>query len=223
MSSKNKTTQSRFSDEYWLKNYSEPEEMDGIANCREHALYLKSFLDLEQIHVESILDLGCGLGFLVEAIAKELKAKSVLAIEPAEFAFQKTKKRFEKLSIQNITTLKNWDLVTWAKFPYKKKIIYGLGICTSVFQYLSEEEIDLVLPVMSQRINYIYFSVPTNIELGRQRGELGYHDQFAYRRSRAWYLKKLKPHFTIVSNRILESKYFFDEHNTPSSELMFRF
>ena len=40
-----------FSKEYWDKNYSEPEDMDGVFNAKNHALYLKNFFDLENVEV----------------------------------------------------------------------------------------------------------------------------------------------------------------------------
>ena len=55
-----------FSKAYWAANYNDPESMEGIANAREHVAYLKAFFELEDVEVESIVDLGCGLGHLFQ-------------------------------------------------------------------------------------------------------------------------------------------------------------
>ena len=119
--------------------------------------------------------------------------------------------------------LHNIDLVTWAKDYALKQKKFDLGLCTSVFQYLTDEELDLVIPIMATGVNYLYFSVPTDLELKRQRLNLGFHDRFAIPRTKGHYRKLLKDHFTIVSSRLLESKCLVEESNSPFSELLFRF
>ena len=51
-----------FPDQYWHENYSDPSDMDGIGNAKEHALYLKYLMGIEYIDVSSIIDFGFGLG-----------------------------------------------------------------------------------------------------------------------------------------------------------------
>ena len=105
----------------------------------------------------------------------------------------------------------------------KKEKTFDLGLCTSVFQYLSDEELEVVLPVMAKRIRYLYFSVPTNLELKRQVSDLDFKDEYAIHRTREKYLKLLRPHFTFISSRLLESKVHFNEETTHFTDLLFRF
>ena len=53
--------------------------------------------------------------------------------------------------------------------------------------------------------------------------DLEFKDEYAFRRSRNWYQKELKKHFTFVSSRVLESKVHFKEEDTFFTDLVFRF
>lgn len=212
-----------FSKEYWDVNYSEPEEMDNIVNAKEHADYMKAIFGLEYVDISSVVDLGFGLGILFKEVLKTFKPYRAHGIEPSKFAFDIVSKK--KLSPAESTklSLENIDLLTWAKKEYKKEKTFDLGLCTSVFQYLSDEEIEFVLPIMAKRIRYLYFSVPTNLELKRQVSDLEFKDEYAIHRTREKYLKMIRPHFTFISSRLLESKVHFDDGTTHFTDLLFRF
>lgn len=73
-------------------------------------------------------------------------------------------------------------------------------------------------------MRYLYFTVPTDIEYEIQWDEFKFRDDQAHtERARAYYLRALSPHWTVVSSRLLESKYFFDHATTRFNEQMFRF
>jgi hypothetical protein len=101
--------------------------------------------------------------------------------------------------------------------------VIDLGICTSVFQYLTDKELKEALPIISKRIKYLHLTVPTDVELGRQVSELEFKDEYAIHRTREQYQKLLKPHFTFVSARVLESKHYFNEDTTAFTDLLYRF
>ena len=215
-----------FSQRYWKDNYSCLKEMDGVANATGHALYCKSFLELEQISVDSVIDFGFGLGHLFEAFLRILRPRRAEGIEPSPSAFQKVSSRQIAPSARTSLKLRPLDLVAWAEHISKLKRRprrFELGICTSVFQYLSQKQIELVLPVMAQQVHYLYFSVPTVTEIERQEREFHFRDAYAFERDQSTYLKWLSPHFTVVGCRILESKYYFTTDNTVCSDHLFRF
>ena len=214
--------ESGFEKDYWDKNYGQPSEMDGIGNVKEHVGYIKNLLGLDYIDVSSVVDLGFGLGYLFQAVLKEFRPHKAYGVEPSRYAFDLVKQRKIKPVESMKLKLENCGIVAWCKNSEKIKTI-DLGICTSVFQYLTEEEIDFVLPILAQKVRYLYFSVPTDKELKRQIEDLDFHDEFAIRRSRAWYQKNIKKYFTIVSARMLESKIHFDEETTSFTDLLFRF
>jgi hypothetical protein len=88
---------------------------------------------------------------------------------------------------------------------------------------LSDKELKEIIPILAKRIKYLYLTVPTNVELGRQVSELDFKDEYAIHRTREKYQKLLKPHFTFVSARVLESKHHFDEESTVFTDLLYRF
>lgn len=196
--------------------------MDGIGNAREHARYLKAFLAIEHVDISSIIDLGFGYGHLFREMMKAFIPHKAVGIEPSPFAFKKAK--IDKLKPVESTDLKLYqeDLLTWIRTE-RKKNQFDLGICTSVFQYLSDKELKEIIPVLSKRIKFLYLTVPTNIELGRQVSELEFKDEYAIHRTREQYQKLLRPHFTFISGRVLESKHFFNEETTSFTDLLYRY
>lgn len=219
----NKLGAKGFSKEYWDVNYADPEEMDNIVNAKEHAAYLKAIMGLEYVDISSVIDLGFGLGFLFEEVLKTFIPYRAHGIEPSKHPFDVVSKRKISPAESTKLVLENTDLVSWAKKENKREKAFDLGLCTSVFQYLSDEEIEFVMPVLAQRIRYLYFSVPTNLELKRQVSELEFKDEYAIHRTREKYLKLIRPHFTFISSRLLESKVHFDEESTHFTDLLFRF
>ena len=220
---------SAFGADYWQENYDEPEEMDGIVNAKEHAQYLKAIFNVEYVDINSVIDFGFGLGYLFEKVIHEFHPYRTMGIEPSEHAFNLAKKeRVLKPVASGKLTLKNCSIEDWAA-NYKKALDedkkpkrFDLGLCTSVFQYLEEDVITEVLPLMAHQVKYLYFSVPTDKELKRQVEELEFKDRFAKKRTKGFYRKAIKPHFTIVGNRLLESKVHFKEDNSFFTDYLFR-
>ena len=211
-----------FTKEYWDKNYSDPKSMDCIGNAKQHTKYLKSFFELELIDISSIVDFGFGYGYLFQQMMKEFIPYKACGIEPSKFAFDKARSR--KLKPVDSTNLKlyNEDLFKWCNRADNKNTRFDLGICTSVFQYIEDERLNEIIPVMSRRVKYLYLTVPTDKELDRQIEDLDFKDEYAIRRSRAFYKKILSKHFTNISSKIWESKYYFDEEKTLFTDLLYR-
>ena len=212
-----------FSTDYWEENYSEMNMMDGIANAKQHARYIKALMSLEAIDVSSVIDFGLGLGHMLKEVLNIFKPYRALGLEPSEYAYKKVKaKNIAPIESMNLK-LQNMDLATWARDLAPKQKKFDLGLCTSVLQYLTDDELEIVIPAMSKNVSYLYLSVPTDLELKRQRNDLDFHDRFAFSRTKGQYRKLIKDHFSIVSSRLLESKHFVDEDDSPFSDLLFRF
>lgn len=211
-----------FPKEYWDVNYDEPDEMDNIVNAKEHAEYLRALFKLQNIEIQTVVDLGFGLGVLFKEVLKTFKPYRAIGIEPSQYPFDLLKSKKWIKSPEFKLKLINQDILTWAKTTDEKEKFFDLGLCTSVFQYLSDEEIKEVLPLLSKKIRFLYFSVPTNVEYKRQIDDLEFHDQYAIHRTQEDYLKLLRPHFAIVSSRLLESRFHFNDENTLFTDLLFR-
>lgn len=211
-----------FDKTYWDKNYAEPMSMDGIGNAKDHVRYLKAFLELEHVDVSSVVDLGFGYGHLFREMLRAFIPHRAVGIEPSEYIFKKAKP--DKWRPVESTELKLFqeDLLTWCRTK-RNSGSFDLGLCTSVFQYISTKDLKEIIPILAQRIKFLYLTVPTDIELKRQIEELEFKDEYAIHRTRDQYKKLLNPHFTFVSSRVLESKRFHDEENTPFTDLLYRF
>ncbi|MFZ4714951.1 MAG: class I SAM-dependent methyltransferase [Bacteriovoracaceae bacterium] len=207
---------------YWEKNYSEPETMDGIGNSREHAQYLKAFLALEHEHITTMVDFGCGYGHLFKTMIKTFIPHYAVGIEPSEFAFKKAKRLKLKPVESSEVYLYQKNLLDWC-LSKKREPVFDLGICTSVFQYIPDKDLKLILPILAKKVKLLYLTVPTNEEFKRQGKELNFVDEYAIHRTRERYQTLMKPHFTCISARIFESKVHYNEKNTAFSDLLFRY
>lgn len=211
-----------FSKDYWDKNYSTPDDMDGIGNASEHILYLKNLFAIEYIDISSIIDFGFGKAKILEEALNVFKPYRAVGIEPSKFIFDEVKAN-DICKIESTKfNLYNTDILSFLNKSKKIKR-FDLGFCTSVFQYLSDEELELVVPLMAQSVKYLYLSVPTDKELKRQVNDLEFHDEYAILRSRTKYQKLLRKYFTFISCRVLESKIHFNEDDTFFTDLLFRF
>ena len=213
-----------FTRQYWDENYAKPEIMDGVYNARRKALALRALLDAEYYEVESLADFGFGLGYIFQQMIDVFLPQRVLGLEPSPYIFQLALQQplteVKSIDIQ----LVNLDLLTWCQTAHDSdRAPFDLGVCTSVFQYLSDWEIEQVLPVLARRVKYLYLNVPTDREFQYQAEELDFVDRYAISRSQADYLRMFQGHFTIVSNSVLESNVHFDVNSTYFSDLLFRF
>lgn len=211
-----------FSSDYWELNYAEPETMDGIYNARRRALALKALLDSEYVEVNSLIDIGFGLGVLFKELINLFVPENVVGLEPSAHVFNQVR-RTQLTDVETIhIQLHRKDLLQWCQME-SNPARFDLGVCTSVFQYLSDFEIRKALPILAQRVYFLYFSVPTDKELKFQSEELDFHDAYAIGRSKEEYRALFQPHFTFVSNRVLESKAFFDETTSHFTDYLYRF
>lgn len=212
-----------FDQKYWNENYSEPMTMDGIGNAGGHLKYLASVFSLELIDINSVIDLGAGYGIFLQKVVKHYMPYKVQAIEPSEFAYKKLLRKKLQLADSMQVKTAQMSLEDWCLKTTSKRENFDLGICMSVFQYLSEESLKLIIPTMAKRIKYLYLTFPTDIELKRQREDIHFYDQYALARPREFYYKLLRDSFTVVSSRVLESKYYFDQESSSFTDLFYRF
>lgn len=211
-----------FEQEYWDKNYSQPNSMDGIGNAKDHAKYLKSFFDLELVDISTIVDLGFGYGHLFQKMMKTFIPYRACGVEPSKFAFNKARSR--KLKPVESTKLKlyNESLQTWCQRKENKNLRFDLGLCNSVLQYIPTKDLEEIIPILARRVKFLYLTVPTDIELDRQIEELDFYDSYAIRRSRKFYRSLLSKNFTNISSKLWESKSFYNEKTTLFTDLLYR-
>lgn len=208
---------------YWHRYYGDLSIMDGVYNATQHAQYLHSIFALEGVFVGNLVDLGFGLGHLLTEMIEVFMPYAVEGIEPSSHAFHQVRPRQLQRVPSMEVSLYPIDILTWCRDESRHQVTFDLGLCTSVFQYLSDEEIQFCVPILAQRIKYLYFTVPIDIELQYQTDHLDFDDTHAIYRSREAYHRFLTPQFTVVASRILESKVFYDENNSCFNELLYRY
>lgn len=209
-----------FNLEYWLNNYQDPEQMDCYGNASAHAAYIKSTFDVVYQPIESVVDLGFGLGKLFEEVLVALKPYKALGIDPSPYAHKASTDRLRAVHEQ--VRLETTDLRAWCERPEQSKTRFDLGLCTSVLQYVSAEDLDRVVPVLARRVKYLYLTVPTETELVWQRKVEAFDDAYAFSRPRSWYRELFSEHFTVVGARMLESKVLVGEAKSKFTDHLFR-
>lgn len=210
-----------FDETYWSTNYAEPHRMDGIGNAEAHARFLKASFDVVLEEPSSVVDLGFGLGHLFEAVLHAFQPYKAVGIDASPVAHAAVARRVvpparTKLSWEQV------DLATWCARPDHPKRRFDLGVCTSVLQYLSDDEVEAVVPVLAQRVKWLYLTVPTSTELVWQRTREDFVDAWAHDRPRAFYRDAIAPHFVGVGARLLESRVLVDEADSPFTDHLYR-
>jgi SAM-dependent methyltransferase len=138
---------SSFKKDYWDHNYSSPQTMDGIGNAKDHAKYLKSFMDLELVDISSIVDLGFGYGYLFQKMMKVFVPYRACGVEPSKYAFDKARARKLKPVDSTKLELLNESIQEWCERSESKKMSFDLALCNSVFQYRLKNS-SLMIPML---------------------------------------------------------------------------
>jgi SAM-dependent methyltransferase len=197
-----------FSEEYWEKMYAPEKDViiDGQDNSVQHANYLKSSFDLAGIQIDSIVDIGCGKGILLNAMLKKFSTKHIHAYEPSQFMYEFLKTR--KWYFQAKPSIYNLGL---QDIQFKRT--FDLGICNSIFQYIPDSEVSACFKKLASSIRYLYFAVPTTEDYKVMKSDVHFQDKDAKSREKKFYLEKLSPYFSIISMNILESKILVKDSN----------
>lgn len=211
----------KFEKDYWKANYSDADDMDGVFNAKEHAEYVSAIFKLESVEVGSIADLGFGLGHMFKAFIEKFKPYRGLGLEISNYAFKKNDQSFFKNIDSMDLELLNMDALSWLEKPSKE--FFDLVLFNSVLQYIPSSDLDSLFKNLARKAKFVYLSAPTDEELELQVSQLDFKDEYAIRRTQREYLDALNPYFTVVSSRILESKFHFSKDNTLFGEFLFRF
>lgn len=198
-----------FNQDYWrMYEPVQDASIDGVDNAEEYVNYIKSCLDLAEVDVRSIIDFGFGNGVLFSKILQKFKPKFSLGIEPSAYIYLETKKN--KVFKKQNTILKLDKMENVKLFQN-----FQLGICNSVFQYLSDSKVPKMFKKISKKVHYLYFTVPTNSDYSKMKKDLNFEDKYANQRNKEFYLESLKPYFRMVSYNLLESKSLEEESRFP--------
>ena len=198
-----------FTAAYWDSVYAEPQTMDGIFNASLHTDYLQALFSLDGVKVRSVLDVGFGLGHLFNAVIQRFRPARAVGIEPSVHAFDVARSVIRPPKGCRLKLL-CMTVEEWCARP-RRPASFDLTLCTSVLQYLDDDTLARVLPVLAARTRFVYLTVPTDVEARRMLADYNFADAYARHRTRSEYRAHIDPHFTIIGNRLLESRAFYDE------------
>eukprot|EP01084_Bolivina_argentea_P123558 218963_1 len=97
---------------------------------------------------------------------------------------------------------------------------FNLGLCVSVCQYLSDNDVDIALNYLSKHCEFLYFDVVTSEEYNSMKNGSQFQDKWAIHRPKKWYRNIILKYWRMVSNCFLESKFLFpdsSDSNFPNS------
>eukprot|EP01084_Bolivina_argentea_P140310 246711_1 len=141
---------------------------------------------------------------------KEEKASSKL----------KTKSKQKKHKQMLLNAYSEYNCSCYSRF----KGVYELGLCVSVFQYLNDDDVDVALCQLSKQCDFLYFDVVTSEEYDLMSKGSTFQDKWAISRPRKWYLERIFKYWRVISNEILESKFFYPDSkssNVPNNIYVF--
>ncbi|MCB9664517.1 MAG: hypothetical protein H6732_10400 [Alphaproteobacteria bacterium] len=210
-----------FDDAFWQQVYGRPETMDGLVNARAHAACIASAFEVALQPLDSVIDLGFGLGHMLQAVLEAVRPRRAFGIEPSPSAFASVQGR-RLAPAETRLSLERLDLVGWCRRPTHPRHEVDLGVCASVLQYLEDEEVVEVVPVLAQRLRWLYLTVPTDAEYLQQAEDEHFVDPWAIHRPRAFYVDLLRPWFDVVGTRLLESRVRVERWQSPFTDDLYR-
>lgn len=193
-----------FDENYWSLLYGEKYTIDGIYNADRHIAYIRSLLDLMNVYVSTLGDFGFGQATILQEACRVFQPSRAFAVDPSQQMVARLKKQewCKSFSLQiYYSTIEEFSAESWQKEPA------DLCFCNSVLQYLFADSIEPAFAKMSRMCRFLYFSVPTRRDYRRMKQRLEFTDPYAHSRSKSFYQKSFRPHFTMVSYNLLESKY----------------
>jgi hypothetical protein len=205
----------KFTKKYFLDLYPKNETIDGDYNSKDHAEYLSSIFKLMGVHISSVYDFGFGKGKLLRDVSKKLESTDVRGCDISRYAFDNLKKKKWskdfKLEVSEIHDLKI------VRKPYH------LGLCNSVLQYVSDENLKKSIHVMAKNCKYLYLHVPTTEDYKILKKDLKFEDSYSIHRSNRHYIELLDKKFHFVSWGLLESKIYAKHETSPFTDSLYRF
>jgi trans-aconitate methyltransferase len=171
----------RFGREFYERHYFDPEtRVIGPDEVSRLARFVLSYLDYLAVDVETVLDLGCGVGLWREALGRLAPDVSYTGVETSEYLCERF--GWERGSVVDFEAETSADLV----------------VCQGVLQYLPMREAQRAMRRLAELTGgALYLEVLTR-EDWEQNCARDRTDGAVHLRSAAWYRKHLAPRFVAV-------------------------
>lgn len=178
---------STFDEAYYQRFYFDPDSQ-AVSSDEQQRLadFICSYLNHLEVTVSSIIDLGCGIGTLLNACATHYPQAQTTGVELSDYLCQRF--GWHQSSVQEYRG-KSADLV----------------ICSDVLGYLPNRQCTQALDNLTRLTGKVlYLAVLTKEDLAvcdKQRTDLNQHTRTA-----RWYRDKLKPHFQPIGGGLFLKK-----------------
>ena len=172
---------------YYDRFYRDPETRAASdAEQRTQAVFIASYLRYLDVNIDSILDLGCGLGTLHRQLQQSLQAAKVTGVDVSEY----------------LCETYGWEQGSVVNFKCSP---HDLVICSDVLGYLSDGDCNKAINNLAKRCaSALYLSVLTEEDL--EICDKQHTDMRQHARPYTWYRERLDKHFTGVGGGLFLRK-----------------
>lgn len=171
----------RFDEHYYRQFYLDPlTRAMGPEDFNKLGDFVCSYLKYLEQPVNTVLDIGCGLGLWSNIVQRHFPQAIYTGVEISDYVC--TRYGWQKGSVVNWTTNKTFDLV----------------ICSDVVQYLEDDDAIAAIENLARLCEgVLYFAVLTERDW-QENCDQDRTDPVGYLRSGRWYRDQLKTHFTNI-------------------------
>jgi SAM-dependent methyltransferase len=170
----------RFDRDYYRRFYLEPSTaVTSRAEMRARGRMIAAYAELIGCPVRSILDVGCGLGFLRAPLTRALPRATYTGLEVSDYLCERYD--WVKASISSYAPRRKFDLV----------------VCYDVFQYLGTRDATRGLANLGRLCRGVLYFTALTARDWRQNCDQHFTDPNVHLREAEWYrarlLKKFRP------------------------------
>lgn len=168
----------KFDAAYYRKFYQAPRtRVADPVSCAALADFVFAYLKYLRLPVESVLDLGCGVGLWQAEVPRHHPTACYVGVEKSEYACRKY----------------GWERGCLTSYPSQES--FDLVICQGVLQYLDDSEAEVAIRNLSRLApSALYLEILTLEDWERNCNQKN-TDGEVYLRSVSWYRKRLRRSF----------------------------
>jgi 2-polyprenyl-3-methyl-5-hydroxy-6-metoxy-1,4-benzoquinol methylase len=173
-------SQDRFDAAYYRRFYRNPRTRATTPRgVRRQAAFIAAYLRHLEVPARRVLDIGCGLGWMLEALRQEFPNASTTGVEYSEY----------------VCAEHGWT--QGSVTDYRARTPFDLVVCNDVLPSLDDAACRAAIANLARLCRgALYLGVLTKED--RRRCDRARTDLDVYVRSAAWYRKQLAKHFVAV-------------------------
>jgi SAM-dependent methyltransferase len=180
----------QFDAAYYQHFYADPKIVaSGLADKRKRAAFVASSLNLLNVPVRSVCDIGCGLGQWRTALKKHYPVLAYTGVEVSDYL------------------CRTYGWVQASAHQYKPRRKVDLVIAQSSLHYLDKAECARAIATIASYCRFaLYLEVATMDDFASGVLDLARTDQNIYRHKASWYRRQLAPYFVAIGNGLFLHK-----------------